>query len=340
MRKLLAALAATAGVLTIVTAVLFARMPDPFVSQFGWFVILLGATGGSMLIGTALWHLSGREPRTASAVTATLALGDFACNAAALKAASLGVVPAPNALHGLTGAVSIVLAIVGIAALLSSSASAAPARPRAGWAAALMLAGAVVGGAAALEGMLFRALEPHRAAAEACTASTISLDASERATCIAREEAKPLSTTGFLVGVGGFGAMALGAGALAGALRSSAGGTRTMTTLWPTLAVAAFLAAGSLVVAAAAGVEDLNRLHQGCRPAEPTRKSRAMVLSVGEQAFRSCVVAKRGVNPWGATFWGAFAIGAPALITSGSMLTTRASDREDTPADHAPTSAR
>jgi hypothetical protein len=142
----LAKLAAATGILTIVTAVVYADMPDPFISQFGWFVIVLGTIGGSMLIATAVWPSSRQDPRAASATIATLALVDFACNAAALRAASLGVIPSPNVLLGLTAAASIVLAIAPTGALRSFRTSTAPARPRVRWAAALMLAGAVVGG--------------------------------------------------------------------------------------------------------------------------------------------------------------------------------------------------
>lgn len=112
--KAVAGLAALVGVLTIITAISFATMPDPFVRQFGWFVVVLGTMGGVALVATGAWQLAEPDRRIASLVLAVLALGDVACNLASFRAGSLGVIPIPTALHAATAISAFLVAILSI----------------------------------------------------------------------------------------------------------------------------------------------------------------------------------------------------------------------------------
>lgn len=328
-RSPLVVLAVSTGVLTIVTSDLFARMPDRFVDQFGWFIAVLGPAGGLALIAAAFWYRSGREPRAAAAVMATLAFGDFLFNAAALRAASLGVIPSPNFLLGLTAAASMLLSA---GALWAAFRSPPAERRHVPWAAALMLAGAAIGAAIAFEGMFLRALEPHRAAVEECRGRpSPPSDAPLHPLCVEIEQAKPLSNDGFLAGLAGFGAMSFGLGALTGPLLIRETLPRTMSRV-PATAVASVLGIGLFVLAGYVGVADLNRLHSDCRiSGPPIRPTQARVITDEEQAFRDCVVARAGGNPWGLRFWLVFGAGSSALLGAGLLVTSNA--REGTHAD-------
>ena len=96
------------------------------------------------------------------------------------------------------------------------------------------------------------------------------------------------------------------------------------------------LGVGMLVLAGFAGIAALNRLHSDCRiSGPPIRPTQARVITVEEQAFRDCVVARAGGNPWGVPFWLVFGTGSSALLGAGFLSTSSASAREKIAVDSA-----
>jgi len=82
-----------------------------------------------------------------------------------------------------------------------------------------------------------------------------------------------------------------------------------------------------LTLAARAGANDLDRLYvsrgqaeRSCDRAIPSPSTHARVITAEEQAFRDCVVAAHGTNPWRGPFWASLAIALPALVGTGRAV--------------------
>ena len=331
MPKIVAALTAFTGVLTIITAISFARMPDPFVRQFGFFVVVLGTMGSVALIAAGAWQLASFDRRTASIVLVVLALGDVACNLAAFRLDTFDRVPIPSGLHAATvfsAGLVVMLAIIG----RSASGAQATAPPHVGtFGAVLFLVGVIVGGLVVFSSGADRTLQPLAAAEQACDSRVLLYGHPERTACITREQAKPVGTHAFFTGLGGLGLMAVGTGMIIASVRPS-----SAIPLRRAFGSAALLVSiGALVVAARAGASDLDDLYttrtgvdNSCASAVDERVPHG-VIAQEEQAFRDCVVAAHGTNPWHAPFWAAIGIALPALVAAGLLARPSRARREE-----------
>jgi hypothetical protein len=200
-----------------------------------------------------------------------------------------------------------------------------------------VIGGAIVGGFVVFESLAERAIAPLSAAEQTCGSPIPLFGRPPRNDCITREQAKPLSTDAFFTGLGGLGAMALGTGML-----FASAGTRPATPARFALGSAfLFLAIAASTLAARAGANDLDRLHLARARAERSCATVSVpalagaVISQEEQAFRDCVVAAHGTNPWHEGFWASLAIALPAFFASGMVLSTGLARREESALDSA-----
>jgi hypothetical protein len=262
---------------------------------------------------------------------ALLALGDVACNLAAFRLNTFGRVPIPTGLHAASTASAALVAVIALLGRGRTNGARTRRSRAAALGATLVIGGAIVGGVTVFTSLAGRALQPFSAAQEACHSPATTFGRPPRDACITREEAKPVGTTAFFIGIGGLGAMALGTGML-----FASASARTATPVRLALGCAFLLVAiAGLTLTARAGAKDLDRLYlaggprQSCDRPLPAPATRATVITAEEQAFRDCVVAAHGTNPWRAPFWGALGVALPATIASGISLPVGPGRREE-----------